>query len=74
MSTRDKSGRPWAKLSELKAGDVVETDSGFPCMTTGRYTVYEDRKGELTVSCLEGKHYLCGHDPACDSIVGVYKV
>ena len=29
MSTHDINGRPWAKLSELKAGDKVETDKGF---------------------------------------------
>lgn len=73
MSTHDKQGRPWAKLSELKAGDVVEIDSSFTCMTPNqKYTVYEDRKGEFAILCNEGKHWLCGNEPAPDSIIGVY--
>lgn len=32
MTTKDKNGREYAKLSELKVGDKLEIDGGFTCM------------------------------------------
>lgn len=73
MNTHDTKGRPWAKLSELKAGDKIELDSGFNCAGPGPTEVHASDHG-LYFECSEGHHYL--HDQADDGehCVGVYKL
>jgi hypothetical protein len=61
----------WAKLSELKAGDIVRLDGGFTCAKAGPALILEDADG-LYFECVAGKHYLDGQlleDD--DSLIGV---
>lgn len=76
MSTHDLDGRPYAKLSELKAGDLVESDADFTCLRGGsRHLVCSGSEG-LYIHCLGGYHYLVGQlsESDNDSLVGLYKV
>lgn len=84
MSTHDKQGRPWAKLSEVKPGDILIADGGFTCIPEGaRLTVREDSDG-LYVPCagddadsghpiIGGQHYLEGQADDGEHLVGFYK-
>lgn len=91
MSTQltDISGRPWAKLSDLHPGDVVEFDDGFTCLRKGEIAlVHVDLKGQLFVFCsgheeFEGRskkhsrkeqHFLDGQADDGEHCVGVYKI
>lgn len=73
MPTHDKQGRAYAKLADVKAGDAVNADGGFGCMS-GKYTVYADGVGGLYVECNYGTHYLDGQDDGDGNLVGFYKV
>lgn len=65
----DKQGRPYAKLSELRAGDVLELDEGFTCMRSRTVTVQGDELG-LYFNCNDGRHSL---SQATDFLVGMYR-
>jgi hypothetical protein len=55
---KDKNGRPWATVSEVKPGSIIECDETFDCLQTGKeYTVYSRPDG-LFISCSHGAHYL----------------
>lgn len=74
MSTHSADGREWAKLSEMKAGDVLIPDDGFTCgIAAAGAEVKEDEKG-LYVGCDEGKHYLEGQvsEDDNDHLVGFW--
>ena len=74
MATCDIDKRFYAKLTDLKLGDKLETDSGFTCMRRGQIeTVYEDIGG-LFVHCSEGSHYLVESADEDSYLVGFYKV
>lgn len=45
MSTHDKANRPYAKLSELEVGTVIEIDGSFTCRHSGQANVHRDEKG-----------------------------
>ncbi|TIW23118.1 MAG: hypothetical protein E5V63_25495 [Mesorhizobium sp.] len=73
MSTHSTDGREWAKLSALKPGDKVLTDSGFSCgMSNKTLTVQVDDLG-LFVPCGRVNHYLDGQlaDDG-DHLVGIW--
>lgn len=70
-STHDINGHPWAKLSELKAGQEVQLDSGFPCAPKGNHIIQEDKVG-LYFHCDDGRHYLRGQADNGEHCVGVY--
>lgn len=73
MSTHDKSGREYARLSQLQAGDVVELDSDFTCHKAGRTVLGENESG-LFFICNEGNHQLDGQlAEDGDHLVGVYQ-
>lgn len=75
-ASTDTSGRQWARLSELKAGDKVSLDRGFSCRA-GKSSVVEvkaDENGSLYFDCNDGKHYLSGQVGKYDHLIGVYKV
>jgi hypothetical protein len=69
----DPKGRPWAKLSELSAGMIVELDGGFDCHTPGRVEVKADEYG-LYFECKGGQHYLIGRADDGVHCIGVYRV
>lgn len=71
--THDTNGREYARLSNLKAGDVVDLDGGFTCGISSRRLPVEADSSGLYVPCGEGKHYLDGQiDDAGDHLIGVY--
>ena len=59
------------KLTDLKAGDVVELDDGFDCMLPGLATVQADGHGKLFVPCSAGKHFLDGQLRDDGTLAGV---
>ena len=84
----DFDGREYAKLSELKNGDLVEVDSGFTCLCAGeRRYVKLDPMGLLHLSegdfhkfyyyieCGAGHHGLDAQlmDDG-DHLIGIYKI
>lgn len=71
-ATHDLRGRPYAKLSELKAGDQVELDEGFTCHKAGFVTL-KDSIGFLYFECDEGEHCLQGQADDGEHLVGIYK-
>ena len=73
MNTTDRQGRPWAKLSELKVGDIVELDGGFTCQEAGVATVHSDEDEKLYFICGDGRHYLSGQADDGEHCVGVYR-
>ena len=73
MDTHDTKGRPWAKLSELKVGDKIETDVGFDCIGAETRFVCVDDDG-LYFVCKEGRHYLTGQTVDDEHLIGIYKV
>jgi hypothetical protein len=70
--TTDISGRAYAKYSELKAGDFVEVDAGFDCLTPGRHEVKSDGS-DLYLECKHGAHYLTMEKDK-GYLIGVYLV
>lgn len=72
MKTQDKSGKPWAKLSEVKKGDLLRLDGGFTC-AKGQIKISEDEVG-LWFPCSHGRHYIVGQASDGEHIVGAYKV
>lgn len=52
----------FAKIKDVKAGDVLIADGGFTCIKKGAsLLVYVDASNrDLYVSCEEGRHYLNG--------------
>lgn len=80
---RDLLGREYARLSNLKVGDTIETDGGFECLgddpTTGKprrlLPVIDCGDGVLGFACSEGTHALDGQlmDDG-DHLVGIYPV
>lgn len=70
--THDVNGRPYAKLSELRAGDYIELDEGFDCHGKGLAQLSKD-DGRLFFPCSEGHHYLDGQADDGEHCVGVYK-
>lgn len=73
MSTQDKQGREYAKLADLKAGDIVTCDGDFDCMRPwSQLTVYEDQARRLCVECDHGGHTLTGQLDNGTHLVGIY--
>src|SRR5581483_12175137 len=71
--TTDTDGKPWAKLSQVKAGDFLIADGGFPCIKQGaRLQVQADGAGDLFVPCAEGPHLLDGQADDGETIIGLY--
>lgn len=70
--TNDIAGRPYAKLSELKAGDVVELDADFTCRAPGKARLFI-QDGELAFECSCGGHILSGQADDGEHCVGIYK-
>lgn len=48
---KDIGGRPYARLHEIKAGDIIELDDGFTCIPAGQHKVVTNDVGELCVLC-----------------------
>lgn len=64
-NTHSTDGREWAKLSDLKAGDLLEFDTTFPAeCNLGGKTLLVQKDGASQdddiwfVACARGRHYL----------------
>lgn len=68
---RDTAGRVYARLADLKSGDVVEVDAGFDCMDMGTHPIVDDGAG-LAIPCACGHHDLDGQLNDNGYLVGVY--
>lgn len=72
--TKDTAGKPYAKLSETKPGDLLVVDAGFTCLKAGaQRRVKQDRDGELYIECADGGHTLSGQADDGEHIVGLYR-
>lgn len=69
-NTHSKQGRSWAKLSQVKAGDMLELDSDFGCQR-GTVLIHEDEVG-LYFLCAVGKHHLNGQADDGEHCIGIY--
>lgn len=75
MSTHDKQGFPWAKLSELKPGDKVRVDAGFDCMGPNTVkVVHSNIRQGLWIGCQHGEHFLEPQADDGEHCVGLYHV
>jgi hypothetical protein len=63
MSKLDNFGRPWARVSDTKPGDILECDAGFSCLVPSSLRVVKlYNETGLYIQCLEGMHFLDGQE------------
>lgn len=75
MSTHDRNGREWAKVSDIKEGSIISTDSNMGCVPMGtRLKVeYDGPRDWLYFNCAGERHYLGGHlNDEGTHYVGIY--
>lgn len=72
MTTHNKAGVEYVKLSELKEGDTIIADAGFTCMEPGPKEVMKHGEG-LFVACKDGGHWLDGQCDDGDHCIGFTK-
>lgn len=74
MSTHDKQGRAYARLSDLSPGDLVQVDGNLACIKPWSWRkVFRSELGSLCVRCTEGNHGLDGHvDDDNETLIGIY--
>jgi hypothetical protein len=68
---RDVQGRGYLKLSEAKAGDIVELDGGFTCHKGGTVELHYSPDG-LYFYCDEGRHFIRGQADDDIHCIGIY--
>lgn len=82
MATTDLRGRHYARLGQLKAGDTLEADDGFPCIDPHAVLTVEKDEHGLFVECRGPEprdanrchHYLDGQlDGKTDALIGFYQ-
>lgn len=73
---KDKNGREYAKLANLKAGDEVETEGLHCIVDKQKLVVRQEENGDLFIECSAGKHFLAGQidDDTCEYLIGMYPV
>lgn len=72
--TKDKQGRPYARLGELNAGDTVTVDGDFTCIEPWSHHVVKRDGAGLYIECKEGEHHLAGQqDGPGDHLTGIYR-
>lgn len=73
---QDIQGREYAKLSQLKAGDIVTVDGDMDCMKPWSQHIVEVDDFGLSIPCKHGAHYLNGQlrdeTDKDDSLIGIY--
>jgi hypothetical protein len=72
----DTDTRSWAKGADVKEGDLLEADDGFPCLSEGdRRRVCKHASGDLIIECGDGGHWLDTQIDEEDQVyIGLYKV
>lgn len=72
--THDLQGRPYAKMSDLKVGDIIQVDGDFTCIPANAKRTVRLLHGELYLDYSCGAHLLCGQEEDdCDTLIGIYK-
>ncbi len=72
---KDINGRAYALNAELKAGDSVEVDSDFTCLSEGSTHIVHSDEGDLHIYCKYGNHFLDGQLSGDEAYyVGLYKI
>lgn len=61
------------KLSDLKSGDTIVVDGGFPCMSDGPKTVHVTNNKDFYVICRDGRHFLSGQEDENGELIGISK-
>lgn len=80
MSTHAKNGREWARMSNLKAGQILHCDGDFTCGIAGKDVVVgQTIDGKWFVNCNDGRHFLDGQlatetGGSTDHLVGMWPV
>lgn len=77
MSREQWDGAKSVATGDLKPGDVLIVDDGFPCVRAwSTHVVTADKDGALFFECEFGSHYLCGQDlfGHDDPLVGVRRL
>jgi hypothetical protein len=70
---RDKQGRRYARLAEIKAGSYIRVDGDFDCMKKNSLRkVFRDREGYYVV-CSRGRHHLDGQSDGHGNLIGMYQ-
>lgn len=74
MTSHDKNGRPYAKLEELKEGDIVALDDDFTCVDgCDSVEVHMTPEGNPYFKCRMGNHSFAGQADDGVHCVGVYR-
>jgi hypothetical protein len=60
MAKNMETGLEWAKVADVKVGDILVTDGGFICIRKGRRCRVHEDDGGLYIRCSAGHHYLDG--------------
>ncbi len=71
MSTHDTDGREYLRITEAKAGQVIELDGDFTCCKAGNVKLHSDKEGFLWFHCRAGEHGLIGQAEG-EHYIGVY--
>lgn len=83
MTTSDAMAlRPFPKLVDIKPGDILEADAGFPCIPNGARLVVQGDGHGLFIHCCGPDdeqdpmchHYLDGQENEDGECIGLYKV
>lgn len=67
---KDKQGREYAKVANVKAGDLIQVDGDFGCIKP--WSVLQVQKG-LYITCEDGLHDLASQIED-DFYVGIYPI
>lgn len=69
--SHDKNGREYLKLSDAKAGQIVELYAGFTCAEAGPVVLLESKQG-IYFLCSDGEHYIDGQANDGIHCIGIY--
>jgi len=64
--------KPFAKVSEVKAGTKLKADGDFTCIKENAVLTVEENDGGLFVPCKEGHHYIDGQLDDGDEYTGFW--
>lgn len=78
-TTTDHAGRPYAKLSTIRPGTLLQVDGDWSCLPVGaiREVFNEDGAGnsQLCIHCSDGLHMLEGQlQDDGDTLVGIHNL
>lgn len=61
------------RLQDIKPGDTVMIDGGFPCVKAGPAIVQQDPYGTLFIACEVGRHSLEAQEDEDGELIGISK-